>query len=451
MTANIRFNNEPTRIVRQLSNAGYEAYVVGGAVRDYLLGKTPKDYDIATNALPEDVRRVFGRHNCQIIGRRFRLALVHSGKNVYEVSTFRREPSPKERKGRKGDDGVMIWNDNAYGTLEDDVKRRDFTVNALYANVLTGEILDKCGGMDDIKSRCVRMIGDPQLRFQEDPVRMLRALKLVGQHGLKLSRAVQSALHKLAPEIAKSSRSRLLEEIIKILLCGHSVDVLTQCRKHGLLQYFWPGLDNSWGSEPCRVMLELLSLNDKENRDMHKENPDRFIALACVCMPYFLYRCDNAEPDKDMFPEGLDVSGLECQLPLMQVRKICSGVVHELFNGYIVSRELQYDLQAVLVRLRMILKGMMPRTALPRVSYEYLFELLRLRSMLDGAGAMALVSMPLPFEYMQDENATDNLNMEAQLEMSEILSSMGRKKHRKKRKKKATAAANEVIEGENMQ
>ena len=451
MTANIRFNNEPTRIVRQLSNAGYEAYIVGGAVRDYLLGKTPKDYDIATNALPEDVRRVFGRHNCQIIGRRFRLALVHSGKNVYEVSTFRREPSPKERKGRKGDDGVMIWNDNAYGTLEDDVKRRDFTVNALYANVLTGEILDKCGGIDDIKSRCVRMIGDPQVRFQEDPVRMLRALKLVGQHGLKLGRSVQSALHKLAPEIGKSSRSRLLEEIIKILLCGHSVEVLTQCRNHGLLQYFWPGLDNSWDSEPCRAMLELLSLNDKENRDMHKENPDRFIALACVCMPYFLYRCDNAKPDLEMFPEGIDISGMECQLPLMQVRKICSGVVHELFNGYIVSRELQYDLQGVLVRLRMVLNGVMPRMALPRVSYEYLFELLRLRSMVDGAGAAALVSMPLPFEYMQDENATDNLNVEAQLEMSEILSSMGRKKHRKKRKKKATAAANEAIEGENMQ
>ncbi|MBQ7178042.1 MAG: polynucleotide adenylyltransferase PcnB, partial [Victivallales bacterium] len=151
MTTNIRFNSEPTSIVRQLCKAGYEAYIVGGAVRDYLLGKTPKDYDIATNATPEEVRRVFGRRCCQIIGRRFRLALVHYGKNTYEVSTFRREPSAKERKGRKGDDGVMIWNDNVYGTLDDDVRRRDFTVNALYANVLTGEILDKCGGMKDIK------------------------------------------------------------------------------------------------------------------------------------------------------------------------------------------------------------------------------------------------------------------------------------------------------------
>lgn len=450
MTAkNIKFSSEPTGIVRQLSRAGYEAYVVGGAVRDYLLGKTPKDYDIATNALPEDVRRIFGRRSCQIIGRRFRLALVHCGKNVYEVSTFRREPSPNERKGRKGDDGVMIWNDNAYGTLEDDVKRRDFTVNALYANVLTGEILDFCGGIGDINARRVCMIGDPNLRFQEDPVRMLRALKLVGQHGLKLSRAVQGALHRFAPEIAKASRSRLFEEMLKIMLCGHSADVLSQCHKHGLLQYFWAGLERNWGSGPCDLMLEILSHNDKENRDAHKESPDRFLALACVCMPYFLHRCENAEPDMEMYPEGIDVSGRNIRLPLMQVRRICSDVIHELFNGYIVSREIQYDLQAVLVRLHMILNGVMPRSALPSSSYEYLFELLRLRSLVDGTGAEALINLPLPFEYVQDADATNSLNMEAQLEMSELLSSCGRKPHKRKRKKKAKCGENETCEGEN--
>ena len=452
MTINIRFNSEPTSIVRQLSRAGYEAYIVGGAVRDYLLGKTPKDYDIATNASPEDVRRVFGRRSCQIIGRRFRLALVHYGKNTYEVSTFRREPDSKERKGRKGDDGVMIWNDNVYGTLDDDVMRRDFTVNALYANVLTGEILDKCGGLRDINSRTVRVIGEPQLRFQEDPVRMLRALKLVGQHGLKLSRPLQTALRSLAPEIAKASRSRLFEEIIKILLCGHSVDVLTQCHKQGLLEHFWPGLAQNWGSEPWRIMIGLMKHNDKENRDAYKESPDRFIALACVCLPFFLFRCGNAVPERDMFPDGIDIPLEECGIPLAQARKICSGVVHELFNGYIVSREIQYDLQAVMLRVRMLLDGVTPRTALPRMTYEYLYELLRLRSMVDGLGADVLVKLPLPFEYEPGGNATDSLNLEAQLEMSDILSrfmkKVPRKRHRKKSKGAGATAKAEDETGE---
>ena len=442
MTTNIRFNSEPTSIVRQLCKAGYEAYIVGGAVRDYLLGKTPKDYDIATNATPEEVRRVFGRRSCQIIGRRFRLALVHYGKNTYEVSTFRREPSAKERKGRKGDDGVMIWNDNVYGTLDDDVRRRDFTVNALYADVLTGEILDKCGGMKDIKARTVHVIGEPLVRFQEDPVRMLRALKLVGQHGLKLSRPVQSALRSLAPEIAKASRSRLFEEIIKILLCGHSVDVLTQCHKQGLLEHFWPGLAQNWGGEPWRIMIGLMELNDKENRDAHKDSPDRFIALACVCLPYFLFRCENAKPEQDMLPESFDIPLEECGIPLVQARKICSWVVHELFNGYIVSREIQYDLQSVMVRVRMLLNGEMPRTSLPRMTYEYLYELLRLRSMLDGTGADALVKLPFPFEYEPEENATDSLNLEAQLELSELLSRFMKKVPRKRRRKKSKGVGN---------
>ena len=153
-----------------------------------------------------------------------------------------------------------------------------------------------------------------------------------------------------------------------------------------------------------------------------------------------------------MFPDGFDIPLEECGIPLMQARKICSGVVHELFNGYIVSREMQYDLQAVMIRVRMVLEGLMPRMSLPRITYEYLYELLRLRSMVDGVGAEILVNMPLPYEYAPGDNATDSLNLEAQLEMSELLSRFMKKLPRRKRRKKSkgagAAAKNEGETGE---
>ena len=185
------------QVVSRLVQNGYEAYLVGGAVRDLLLGCEPKDYDITTDATPEEVRTIFGRRNCMVIGRRFRLAQVRVGAEEFEVSTFRRKPTQEERKGRYEDHGVMIWSDNEFGTLEDDVQRRDFTVNALYMDLVgTRGIIDYTGGIQDLKAGIVRTVGDPEERFEEDPVRMLRALKLVGQHGFKLEAATAAALER---------------------------------------------------------------------------------------------------------------------------------------------------------------------------------------------------------------------------------------------------------------
>ena len=161
---------EPLDIVRSLAQHGYEAYIVGGAVRDLLLGAVPKDYDITTSATPEEIRAVFGRRSSRIIGRRFRLVHVYAGGShtIYEVSTFRRQPDSNERRGKKSDDGKMIWNDNVYGTLEDDATRRDFTVNALYLDVMgDGKILDFSHGQDDLKRKIVRVIGDPAERWRD--------------------------------------------------------------------------------------------------------------------------------------------------------------------------------------------------------------------------------------------------------------------------------------------
>ncbi|MBR3648672.1 MAG: polynucleotide adenylyltransferase PcnB [Victivallales bacterium] len=252
------------QVVSRLVQNGYEAYLVGGAVRDLLLGCEPKDYDITTDATPEEVRTIFGRRNCMVIGRRFRLAQVRVGAEEFEVSTFRRKPTQEERKGRYEDDGVMIWSDNEFGTLEDDVQRRDFTVNALYMDLVgTRGIIDYTGGIQDLKAGIVRTVGDPEERFEEDPVRMLRALKLVGQHGFKLEAATAAALERKRGMITLSSVARLYEELLKIFFTGKSLRILTAFHEHGFLMHFWPMMDEIWDKADGMVARRLLKLRDE--------------------------------------------------------------------------------------------------------------------------------------------------------------------------------------------
>ena len=185
-------------VVTQLQKAGYETYIVGGAIRDMLLGRTPKDFDISTAATPEEIRQVFGRRSARIIGKRFRLAHVYSGRELFEVATFRKAPGKKDlaehQNGGKDDlPDNLIVSDNSFGTSKEDAARRDFTVNALFYDPEKKEIKDFTGkGLDDMERGIVRAIGNPGLRFEEDPVRMLRALKLVGQYDFALDSATEN-------------------------------------------------------------------------------------------------------------------------------------------------------------------------------------------------------------------------------------------------------------------
>ena len=259
-----KVNPSAVQVVSRLVQNGYEAYLVGGAVRDLLLGCEPKDYDITTDATPEEVRSVFGRRSCMVIGRRFRLAQVRVNGEEFEVSTFRRKPSQQERKGRYDDDGKMIWNDNEYGTLEDDVQRRDFTVNALYMDLVGSRgIIDYTGGIQDLKDGIVRTVGDPEERFEEDPVRMLRALKLVGQHGFKLEEETAAALERKRGMITLSSVARLYEELLKIFFTGKSLRILTAFHEHGFLTHFWPMMEEIWDTYDGAITKRLLKLRDE--------------------------------------------------------------------------------------------------------------------------------------------------------------------------------------------
>ncbi|HTP61245.1 MAG TPA: polynucleotide adenylyltransferase PcnB [Burkholderiales bacterium] len=220
-----------------LADRGYAAYVVGGAVRDVLLDIEPKDFDVATDARPEQIKPLFRR--ALVIGRRFRLVHVMMGPETIEVSTFRAADSQTAEKDEHG----RVLRDNVFGSLEEDARRRDFTVNALYYDCRSGEIIDYHGGLADLKKRTLRMIGDPETRFREDPVRMLRAVRLAAKLGLTIDSATRAPIKRLAPLLEHVPPPRLFEEMLKLLLSGHASACLRQLRSEGLHKGMLPLLD----------------------------------------------------------------------------------------------------------------------------------------------------------------------------------------------------------------
>ncbi|HVF34801.1 MAG TPA: polynucleotide adenylyltransferase PcnB, partial [Candidatus Saccharimonadia bacterium] len=224
------------RVLYKLKDAGYGGYLVGGAVRDLLLGGHPKDFDIATNATPEQVKQQF--RNCRLIGRRFRLAHVMFGGEVIEVATFR--ASDDDGSGARHVVDGRIVRDNVYGTIEEDAIRRDFTVNALYYAIEDFSVRDFLGGYEDVEHRVLRLIGDPEARYREDPVRMLRAIRLAAKLDFTIEPSAYVAIRKLAPLIADAAPARLFDELLKLFMSGHAVESFKGLLESGLLKEFLP-------------------------------------------------------------------------------------------------------------------------------------------------------------------------------------------------------------------
>ncbi len=224
-------------VIEKLQERGYRAFIVGGAVRDLLLGITPKDFDIATDATPEQVKPLFRR--AFLIGRRFRLVHVHVGAEVLEVSTFRAPQVASESTDEHG----RLLSDNVYGTQAEDAARRDFTINALYFDPTTAEVWDYVGGVPDVRARRLKLIGPPVTRFREDPVRMLRAVRLAAKAGLAIDPKTAAPIPKLAGLIQNVPPARLFDEMLKLLLSGHAVETLKSLRAHGLSHGLLPLLD----------------------------------------------------------------------------------------------------------------------------------------------------------------------------------------------------------------
>jgi poly(A) polymerase len=289
-------NPNALRILYRLRDNGYVGYLVGGCVRDLLLGREPKDFDVVTNATPNEVKRMF--RNCRLIGRRFRLAHLHYQDEIIEVATFRSlaadepEPEPQEAhesehrrlppRSLKDDDG-MVLRDNVYGTPEEDAQRRDFTVNALSYNIEDFSIIDYTGGLADLNAGIIRTIGDPAVRFQEDPVRMLRAVRFAAQLAFTIEEGTRRALVAAADTIVRAAPARLYEEMLKIFFSGEAATCCELLRQTGLFAALFPHF-SSWldvESEgfPHTRFGEMLTCVDARTQQGDKVSAPLLLAL----------------------------------------------------------------------------------------------------------------------------------------------------------------------------
>ena len=254
------------KVLYRLHNAGFRALLVGGGVRDLLLGLKPKDFDITTNATPEEVKALF--RNCRLIGRRFRLAHILFGREIIEVATFRGhhdDNNAQDKQKVKQSQGGMLLRDNVYGSLEEDAERRDFTVNALYYDIADHSLYDFCGGMQDLEDRKLTLIGDPEVRYREDPVRMMRAIRFAAKLDLEISEECAEPIRRLAPLLQDIPAARHFDEVIKLLLSGQGLDTYRLLKEYKLIQMLFPILFKEGEDDKANNMIEQ-ALKDSDER-----------------------------------------------------------------------------------------------------------------------------------------------------------------------------------------
>ncbi|WP_199739249.1 polynucleotide adenylyltransferase PcnB [Legionella qingyii] len=256
------------KVLNRLISAGFQAYIVGGSVRDLLLHKAPKDFDVATDATPNQVKNLF--RNGRIIGRRFKLVHILFHREIIEVATFRSHVA--EDENQQTNERGMLVRDNAYGSLDEDAWRRDFTINSLYYNINDSSIVDFTGGVKDVENKLIRMIGDPVKRYQEDPVRMLRAIRFSAKLNFKLAQETEAPFPEISHLITHVSSSRLFDEMTKLYQCGNAVAVQRLLMQYGLFQHLCPQTNALLNSaHPVHALL-AIALENTDTR-IHEEKP----------------------------------------------------------------------------------------------------------------------------------------------------------------------------------
>ncbi len=304
------------KVLYRLNKGGYDAYLVGGGVRDLLLGLEPKDFDIVTNATPEQIKALF--RNCRLIGRRFRLAHIVFGREIIEVATFRghhETASEKEKrcqKTSKQNDEGMLLRDNIYGSIEEDAERRDFTINALYYSAIDFTVHDFADGVKDIKAQKIRLIGDPETRYREDPVRMLRAIRFATKLNMEISQETEAPIKALAPLLESIPAARMFEEFSKLFISGKAVANFTMLRKYDLFRYFFPALDEMLNNNEhlhAQAFVELAMHNtDKRINSDQRVNP-AFLFAAMLWYP-LQEKIQAAKSAEHLSPQDAFFAGL---------------------------------------------------------------------------------------------------------------------------------------------
>ena len=407
------------KVLYRLKGAGYEAFLVGGGVRDLLLGREPKDFDIATNARPEEVKALF--RNCRLIGRRFRLAHVRFGREIIEVATFRSASDDAEDGERVTVDG-RILRDNAYGTLEDDALRRDFTINGLYYNIADFSVVDFANGVADLEAGLLRLIGDPQVRFREDPVRILRALRFSAKLGFRIEAATEAPIRDLAPLLEDISPARLFEEVMKMLFTGHGVASFELMDRYGVFERLFPqvhaAMETDSGDTVRTLVLRALANTDTRIAEDRPVTP-AFLFAALLWGPLLMAARRLAEGHGGSDTEILDLAASE--VIEKQNRHVAFPKRFTL-----VSREI-WDMQGRLEQRR----GRRPLQLLthPRFRAGYDFLLLR------GEAGEAVGDLPQWWTTFQEDNE------EARAAMLAELGPQTTRKPRRRRRRRPAASS----------
>lgn len=313
-------NENALKVLYRLRKEGFDSYLVGGCVRDLLLGREPKDFDVVTNAEPEQIARIFS--NCRLIGKRFRLAHVCYGRDVIEVATFRKAISDdKTQTPRLNKDGRLLQ-DNIYGTIEEDVWRRDFTINALYYNIRDFSIIDYVGGMEDHKAGLIRLIGDAGERFREDPVRMLRAVRFAVKLAFRLHHDCEEAIAPNAHLLAGIPPARLYDEISKLFLTGYGVQTFELLRQYGLFSVLFPATDKSLMYEEADFpkMMVIKALENSDKRIADNKPVTLYFLIAALLWEPMLRRAK--EKIAKGFPESNAYYDAASETLTQQVRRI---------------------------------------------------------------------------------------------------------------------------------
>ena len=395
------------KVLYRLKKAGYASYLVGGGVRDLLLNLHPKDFDIATNATPEQVQKLFS--NCRLIGRRFRLAHVHFGRNIIEVATFRaaHDQGPGEGVTKDG----MILRDNVYGTLVDDAWRRDFTINALYYNIYDFSIVDYTNGLQDIENKTVRMIGDANERLQEDPVRMLRAVRFAAKLNFTIEPALAASIKQNIDLLDGVPSARLFEEVLKLFLHGHALASYELLKEFNLLKHLFSQTAESLDENGDRFISQALV------------NTDLRIQQSKPIAPAFLYAALLWPAVKQAAAELKHED-----LPLLQVYQIAGQTVLEKqLQQILIPKRFGIPMREIwTMQARLASRvGKRPLKLLPHPRFRASYDFLLLR---EQSGEKQLSELCDWWTRLQ------HADEEVQIKMCKDISSTGKRRKPKKKK-----------------
>jgi len=417
-------------VLNRLNGAKFESYLVGGGVRDLLLRKNPKDFDISTNATPPQIRRLF--RNARIIGRRFKLAHILFHREIIEVATFRGQEN-NDADQRTNEQGMLV-RDNVYGTLEEDAWRRDFTINSLYYDIRDSSIVDYTGGFKDIERRQIRMIGDPATRYQEDPVRMLRAVRFAAKLNFNIEPETAAPIATSRNLLAHVAGSRLFEEVAKLYQCGSAEAVQKLLVHHGLFEQLFPQTDALLSSKHPIDTFLMLALKNTDRR-IQEEKPviPSFLFAVLLWFPFIAHKtkleqhADTAHTEE----ESTETEELE---PLMALEKSMNHVLREQCKITTVpKRHTQIIREMWLFQYRFQKRtGKRPQQLLEHPRFRAAYDFLALRA-LAGDESMELADWWTKF---QDADLNTQNKMMTDQKKKEMKDRKSQQKPRQKSQKK---------------